>query len=381
MMRSLYSGISGLRNHQTRMDVIGNNIANVNTVGYKTSRVVFQEIFTQTMQGGTANTGVRGGTNAMQIGLGVRLATIDVLHTRSAAQRTDNPTDLMINGDGFFILGSQRIDDDGVPIPGVYDRHFTRSGNFLIDNDGYLVSSHGLFVMGLQGVITRVEIPAPAGAPAGTGPTMSEWFNASEPPDTWPEGVTEALIIAQSEFTADDFVDGSIPPRFGRIFVGGLDLDAFDTEVVDGIETWVHEDSDELGTRLHNFAVDRFGTVSVLADGRQIPIAQLLVAAFPNPAGLERVGDSLFAQTRASGDPLPHAERSADPDELLPGWQFLNPGDAGAGEISSGTLEMSNVDLASEFTDMIVTQRGFQANSRVITVSDTMLEELVNLKR
>jgi len=340
MMRSLYSGISGLRNHQTRMDVIGNNIANVNTAGFKASRVVFQDIFSQTVSSGMSNTGVQGGTNPVQIGLGIRLSSIDVLHTRSAFSRTDNPTDLMINGDGFFILGSENEDGTG------YDQLFTRAGNFAIDDEGFLVSSHGLFVLGYSYPIIWGEIePASADWNPGSAGATPPITNPSDPGYVAPVGTPPVM----------GFIEDTTGERtFGRIFVGG-----FKNSAADG-QPPVYD----IPERLPNFAVAEDGTISVLANNRQLNIGQLQIAMFSNPSGLQKAGNSLFIETAASGEMV-----------------RTNPLEDGAGRIDAGGLEMSNVDLSSEFTDMIVTQRGFQANSRIITVSDTMLEELVNLKR
>ena len=159
MMRSLYSGISGLRNHQTRMDVIGNNISNVNTTGYKTSRVIFQDIFSQNVSSGMANQGFIGGTNPLQIGLGIRLSSVDVMHTPAPFARTDNPTDMMINGDGYFIVRGP----DGP--------FYTRAGNFYIDNEGYLVNAQGFYVCGYSyEVTTGVIDPGSPEIPADPGP-------------------------------------------------------------------------------------------------------------------------------------------------------------------------------------------------------------------
>ena len=313
MMRSLYSGISGLRNHQTRMDVIGNNIANVNTTGYKASRVVFQDIFSQTVSGGTANSGAVGGTNPRQIGLGIMLSSIDVLHTRSAFARTDNATDMMIDGDGFFIVQAPpaRPGEDGGYL-------YTRAGNFSIDNDGYLVSSHGYFVMAF-------------------------------PPDNYEDLETDYGI----------HFDGPYDGGLYRIRL------AMENEDYDGVDDPF--DDDYVGPEylpLTGIAIGGDGSVSVMIGTRKITIAQMAVAMFSNPSGLEKAGNSLYRETDPSGAVL-----------------ISRPEENGAGKVVSGGLEMSNVDLATEFTDMIVTQRGFQANSRIITVSDTMLEELVNLKR
>lgn len=274
MMRSLYSGVAGLRNHQTRMDVIGNNIANVNTTGYKTSRTIFQDIYSQTIRTGSGGTTTSGGTNPSQIGLGVRLAAIDNIFTSGATQITDNPSDLAIEGDGFFV-----VDIGG----GSY--RYTRAGNFYIDNAGKLVTSDGYFVMGYL----------------DTNPT---------------------------------------------------DPEEDDLEVID-LKDYT------------NISFDDSGTIWGMDDaGQKTEIAQVAMAMFTNNSGLEKVGGSLYNVSGNSGDPV-----------------YAYASYKGAGKINPGGLEMSNVDLAAEFTDMIITQRGFQANSRIITTSDSMLEELVNLKR
>ena len=142
MMRSMFSGVSGLRAHQTRMDVIGNNVANVNTVGFKSGRVTFQEIFSQTLRGAgapDAATG-RGGTNPMQVGLGLGVGAVDTIMTRGSVQRTDNPTDLSIEGEGFFVVKGGNADTF----------KFTRAGNFGIDKLGNLVTGSGMSVYGWQ---------------------------------------------------------------------------------------------------------------------------------------------------------------------------------------------------------------------------------------
>ena len=305
MMRSLYSGISGLRNHQTRMDVIGNNIANVNTTGYKTSRVIFQDIFSQTSRGGMANTGISGGTNPVQIGLGIKLSSIDVLHTPAPFARTDNAFDMMVDGDGFFIVDS----------PNGY--FYTRAGNFKTDDEGWLTTSDGYYVMGYTGALTYVE-----GVPGN------------------PDDGTVA-----------------IPPS--------VTVDDIDYDSLSRIRLRVPaDDPAEEDIELQGFAVGDDGSVSVIIDNEKVTIAKIAVAMFSNPGGLEKAGNSMYRATAPSG-------------AAQPGPALIN----GAGKIIGGGLEMSNVDLATEFTDMIVTQRGFQANSRIITVSDTLLEELVNLKR
>ena len=282
MMRSMYSGVSGLKNHQTRMDVIGNNIANVNTIAYKASRVNFHDVFSQTLKAASGATANSGGTNPVQVGLGVGLGSIDVLFTRAAAQRTDYALDLSIEGDGFFVVND-----------GTDEIYYTRAGNFRFDESGNLVNASGLFVLDSNGQ---------------------------------------------------------------KISLGNVSY--------------------------HDITINKLGQLTGIEDGQSVPtvIATLGIAVFSNNSGLSKVGDNLYAQTSSSGEP--QAGVTIDPDTGDPVMTvYKAPGEGGAGFINPGTLEMSNVDLANEFTDMIVTQRGFQANSRVITTSDQMLEELVNLKR
>ncbi|QGP92845.1 Flagellar basal-body rod protein FlgG [Neomoorella glycerini] len=275
MMRSLYSGVSGLRTHQLRMDVIGDNIANVNTVGFKRSAVTFKDVFYQTLRGGSANTMNLGGTNLQQVGLGVTLDGISVIHTQGAAALTSNGTDLMIQGDGFF-----RVSPDGGTT-----KYYTRAGAFHFDNAGYLVNADGLKVLDTSGAPVQISAMA----------------------------------------------DPATMPRSFSI--------------------------DKLG---YVHYVDNTGTAQTLTN----PIS---VAKFSNPGGLEKVGQNLYAETASSGAPG---------NDLAPGQ-----GSLANTTIIPSALEMSNVDLAQEFTDMIITERGFQANARTITTSDQMLQELVNLKR
>ena len=333
MMRSLYSGISGLKNHQTRMDVIGNNIANVNTVGYKASRTIFQDIFSQSVKSGTSNLDFIGGTNPTQIGLGIKLSTVDVLHTPAPIQRTDNPFDMMIEGDGFFIL----MDENG-------DYYYSRAGNFYLDDAGYLVSSHGYYVMGYNFDLDYVE------------------YDKGSGPDPRVDATPGYLFVVDPEYGPSDTL-GRIRLRYEdpAALVGVdeiLDYTGGSPPVV------TYDDIIGLYQDLTGFSVGQDGSVSVIINNVKETIAYIGVSMFSNPGGLEKAGNSLYREGPASGDAL-HTNALMD----------------GAGKVLGGGLEMSNVDLATEFTDMIITQRGFQANSRVITVSDTLLEELVNLKR
>lgn len=275
MLRSLYSGVSGMKGFQTKLDVIGNNIANVNTIGFKAGRVMFQDILSQTISGVTApEAGVIGGVNPQQIGLGVTIASIDTMHTPGSAMSTFNPTDLRIDGDGFFAV-RESDDQDGF--------YLTRAGNFHIDGQRQLVNADGMYVLSSDG--DRIELD---------------------------DEIVAFRISTQGEIISID-QDGN---------------------------------SEETGIFI--------GLVSV-----------------SNPSGLEKLGGNLYRVT-----PNAH-EDGMDGVEI---GQANDP-ELGTGAIISGQLEMSNVDLTTEFTEMIVAQRGFQANSRIITTSDEILQEVVNLKR
>ena len=393
MMRSLYSGVSGLRNHQTRMDVIGNNIANVNTAGFKASRTIFQDIYSQTVANASAPDAAQrfGGTNPMQIGLGVTLASIDVMHTPSATQRTDNPSDLAINGDGFFVVQNAQ----GF-------KYFTRAGAFKIDTDGNLVTSGGDFVLGVtsKSYIVSREVPDPAtpgtplqdrgiplvlnatttlyevieAFPAPATKAEADAITAVPPYYTWDDAKGYAVFnsdyyqiiegpdpVTSYKLPTDFYADPpTTPPTINPVYL-----------TADGVITGVAEFEPQALTKINlkeyiGISIDPAGVVrgvDPMTNQRHV-LFTLAVAGFTNYGGLEKVGNSMYVDSPNSGSPV-----------------YSQAKTNGMGEMNPGGLEMSNVDLASEFTDMIVTQRGFQANSRIITVSDTLLEELVNLKR
>lgn len=441
MMRSLYSGVSGLKVHQAKMDVIGNNISNVNTTGFKSSRVTFTEVFSQTLQGASAasDTTGRGGTNPMQIGLGANVASIDTIMTEGAAQRTDRPLDVKIEGDGFFIVN----DGSG--------NKFTRAGAFRYDGAGNLTAPGGLKVQGWlandigeieKTTVTSLPIMSPRYAyaePAQTTDiTVSGNINSEDsqfdttggyefPVDFYDslgykytatlslkresdteysvdvtsvvnekgeDLISDGLTVSTTPDTTTNFITfettGEIDPTTAGLNSFELDFGDWDTVVgvseIDPIDidlsqlthfagsTDLDFDRGDLEGRgagrpvgeMTGFSVGPDGKVfGTYSNGESKLICQIPIAKFKNPAGLEKVGNNLFQVTPNSGEFDGIGE---DPT-------------AGGGSLNSGVLEMSNVDLSSEFTEMITTQRGFQANSRIITVSDEMLQELANLKR
>lgn len=254
MLRSLYSGVSGMKNFQTELDTIGNNIANVNTYGYKKGRVTFKDAISQTLASATP------GTSAQQVGLGSQIGSIDTVDTSGSPESTGRPLDFAITGDGYF-----RVADDN-------NTYYTRAGNFYFDDNRRLVNSEGFTVLGTNG-----------------------------------QAIT-------------------------------------------------------LGANVKSFSVATDGTITD-QDGNTI--GTISIATFQNPAGLTKVGGNLYTTTNSNAGTVTVSQ----------------PGQNGAGTIKSGYLEMSNVDLSEELTNMIVAERGFQANTRIITTSDEILQELVNLKR
>ncbi len=267
MIRSLYSGVSGMKNHQVRMDVIGNNIANVNTSGYKSSRANFQDTLYQLIRSASAGGGTLGGINPSQVGLGMSVSSITSNMGQGNTQLTGRTLDMAIQGNGWFAVS------DGT------NNYYTREGVFYVDSVGDLVNSNGFHLLDSGG--NNINLGA--------------------------DGVATLNISQAGVVTGTDLTGAPLGP-----FTIGL-------------------------------------------------------AMFPNQEGLERVGQNLFRESLASG--------------ALLGGALSDPAVDGYGTINSGYLEMSNVDLTEEFTNMIVTQRGYQANARTITTSDEMLEELLNVKR
>jgi len=534
MMRSLFAGVSGLRNHQVRMDVIGNNIANVNTVAFKGSRVTFKEGFAQLLQGASRPPGDHGGINPIQVGLGMQVGSIDQMFTQGNIETTGVNTDLAIQGDAFFVVAKGN------------EHYYTRSGNFQLDADGRLVSpTNGFVVQGrmavngvLQEGITDIKLPfgQKVAARATTSMTLAGNLNAAapvfsgpfvprkvDPPVTdsaafsaahggfatvsvdasvysgnygfvqdaatgeiemYKNGVATGITRtgapgatldfggvsvtldagwtaasgfpathdaatdvtfrstvnltdtenAQSYSTTSISVYDSLGTKHdlkvfmykagadtwnwqvdtsglvgvpgggaGAITVNGSTSFNFKTDgtldtagfviptitftpagaeevkiVLDpgsGINGLTHfqnsstavlrdQDGYTMGT-LQNFSIDRTGKITgAFTNGTTADLGQIVLADFNNPGGLLRTGDNMYAVSGNSG-----------------GAVLGFPLEGSQSFLTSGALEMSNVDLAQEFTNMIVSQRGFQANGRVITNSDQMLEEVVNLKR
>ena len=391
MLRSLYSGISGLRSHQEMLDVTGNNIANVNTVGFKASTTVFQDTLSQMTQGaGGPQTGI-GGTNPAQIGLGVQVAGVSTNFAQGSAQATGKATDLMISGDGFFVT---RLGNDTV---------YSRAGAFDFDANGRLVSSDGKIVQGYSaqngvvndgGALSDITLPLQAAAPATA--TTSATVAGNLPSDTavnetinrdatvYDQYGTKHTLSLQYKRTNDGWsvsasngqgtsatgtiafgADGKITSG-ATLAVGGITVDMTQLSGFASLNTAsiASQNGHEAGS-LQNYTISKDGTVmGTFSNGSSMALGRIALATFANPAGLEKTGASGYRATANSGQA-----------------QVGVPGSAGIGSLAAGTLEMSNVDLSQEFTNLIVAQRGFQANARIITTSDEVLQELTNLKR
>ena len=298
MLKSLYSGISGMKSNQTKMDVIGNNIANVGTTSFKKSSVNFADTLYQTKINSSSGSPNFGGVNVSQTGLGVKVANIVTNCAQGSLQATGRGTDLAVDGDGYFVVAKGDIIND----PDNVQFQYTRAGAFSVDENGMLVTPDGYRVI---------------------GKALDE--NGKETGDWMPIEIPAKLEV-------DDGQGGKIEKR----------VVAFD------------------------ISVNGNGVVTVtMEDGSKSNISRLELALFVNPEGLEKVGGNRYIETPNSGEKT-----------------YLTDGESSAfGWINQGYLEMSNVDLSEEFTDMIVTQRSFQANSKIITTSDELIQEVLGLKR
>lgn len=417
-LRSLFAGVSGLRNHQVMMDVIGNNISNVNTVGFKSSRATFGELFAQTLRGATQPLGTNGGSNPIQVGLGMAVNTLDTLFTQGSIETTGQSTDLAIQGSGFFV-----VKKDGQP-------YYTRVGTFSLDSTGKLVHpGNGAILQGkladdagtipsgtkLEDIKIALDKKSPAKATtsvkfsgnldsgAATGDstdasvtaydslgnpitltmtftksaTSNEWtWAASVPSPASITGGGSGTITFNSDGTLNTFTYASgtsiaIAPGNGAAAMG-VALDVGTANEFSGI-TQSNADSNVSPREQDGYAsgilsgisIDENGTIlGSFSNGTILTLGQVMLAEFNNPGGLAKAGENLFEVTGNSGIAT-----------------IVTPGQSTSSSLVSGALEQSNVDLADEFTKMIMAQRGFQSNARVITASDEFLNEVVNLKR
>ena len=463
MMRSLYSGVSGLQNHQTRMDVIGNNISNVNTTGFKRGRVNFQDMISQQVAGAAKPTEELGGVNPKDVGLGMTISTIEQVFTQGNLQSTGVGTDVAIQGNGFFIVKNGD------------ESFYTRNGVFGLDRDGTLVNpANGMRVQGwmardlngeqiVQTAATPTDLVIPVGSKDPAKATENVLFacNLNKNTPEILEGAS-ASDVAKGTWNTEQKIYDSFGnehllsinftkvPGVANSWQATVNVDADNADftqtriglgTTDGVQntfivnfdnygqlssvtdsagnisnetgeivlqssfTVVDANADENGTParqsfninlgtigsmkntitqsasksttkaysqdgytlgyLDNYKIDSSGTITgVYSNGTNRVIGQIALATFSNDRGLEKAGDNTYVETNNSGQA-----------------NIGESGVAGKGSLLAGALEMSNVDLSEQMTDMIVTQRGFQANSKTIQTADTLLETVLGLKR
>lgn len=300
MMRSMYAAISGLKVNQTMLDTTANNLANVNTIGYKGQRTTFQDALSETQRGAAGISGTSGGSNALQIGLGSQLGSIDNEMAGGASETTGNPLDVYIQGQGWLRVGQGAPGATAPFTTGLPTNvRYTRAGDLTTNARGFLQTQDGNYVLGSNAVATR----NPDGSTSYAAGTTPSYVNV-------PPGSTDVTIAPDGGVSYMD--QNTASATFGSRVTGGY----------------------------------------------------ITLAKFANEAGLQRDGGSLWTASASSGGEI-----------------VGNPGGNGLGTTIAGSLEMSNVDLATEFTTMITAQRGFQANSRVITTADDMLQTLVSMKQ
>ncbi len=410
MINSLRSGVSGIRAHQVRMDVIGNNIANVNTPGFKRSRAAFHEVLAQ-LQLGVGRIAGGGGVNPAYVGRGVHVGAIDQDWTQGSFETTNRGTDLALSGDGFFLASGS-------------DQTFlTRAGNFAFNSSGELVTATGLNVKGWQigtdgtidmSQLRNVQVDFLGQGAASPKFTENVTLSGNLAADAAvAESITISTAIYDEQGTAYNAVieftksatdnewdyeiryDGAAaPPPFATVtgtVVFGIDgsltspatvsltWDAAYVTGGDPITVNLSEITQFSGSttsqvssqdgytagRFVGYSIDVNGILVLsFSNGENQQAYQLALGNVYNPNGLLQLGENLYGVSAASGDLL--LGRA--------GFEFET-------SVVAGALEMSNVDLATEFTEMIVAQRGYQASARVVTTSDELLQEIVSLKR
>ncbi|OFI06812.1 flagellar basal-body rod protein FlgG [Clostridium acetireducens DSM 10703] len=336
MIRAMYSGITGLKANQTKLDVIGNNIANVGTTSFKTQRIRFQDMLSQSMSEATGPSTTLGGTNPSQVGLGTQVAGIDTITTQGNLQPTSRNLDFAVDGSGYFVVAKGKTDNDiGITVKtdthtidtenedeGNFQTFFTRDGSFTLDEYGQLINSDGMRVMGYAIDESTIQYD-----------------------EKYKPFIEEAVNVNEEEINAleDKLVPLAIPDEVA-------------------------------GKKVRRFTVEKNGLIKVtLTDNTVRAIGQIAMASFKNTAGLYKEGKNLYSVSANSGEAVFRSGVGVEEAE--------NNNELGYGNIVQGALEMSNVDLAEQFTEMIVASRAFQANGKIITTSDEILQDLVNLKR
>jgi len=340
MLRSMYSGISGMKVNQTKLDVIGNNIANVSTTGFKSSRTQFKDMLYQNVGYSSNPSTNKGGTNAKQVGLGAQLSSINKMMSQGNALATGRSLDVCMDGEGYLIVctgknsGKITVTNGGLgAATDITQTAYTRDGNLTLDENGNLLTADGYRVMGY----------------AVSGATISHAAAADASKN---QKVGDAIItITDITKQADE-------------------AKATDTELVPlAIPDSVTVDSKQ--DKIRTFDIGKDGLITVtLASGSKAVIGQVAMASFKNPEALKGIGGNLLMDGANTGSALVRSGKGATTD---------NSG--GFGDFIQGALEGSNVDITEQFTDMITATRAFQASSKMISNGDEILQTITGLIR
>ncbi len=344
MLRSLYSGISGMKVNQTKLDVIGNNLANVSTTAFKGSRVNFSTTISQTLGSASAASDSLGGVNGKQIGLGAQISSIDKIMSQGSMQSTSRSLDVAVDGSGYFMVATGpaltggntdaiTIKDNGVEnMPANNSLAYTRDGSFVLDNEGNLLTSKGYRVLGF--------------AMQTTNPV-----NGGNIDNIEADG--KVLYVESNNQTKaidDKLVSLKIPDKVIKVDAQGKRT--------------------EVAVKSFNISADGLIT-GVLETGEITALGQIAMSSFKNEVGLTDIGNNMYEPSGSSGAAIISSGKNSP----------TNRNSSGYGDILQGYLEMSGVDMAEQFTDMIVATKAFQAAGKTITTGDEILSEIINLKR
>lgn len=357
MLRCMYSGISGMKVNQTKLDVIGNNIANVGTTSFKASSARFKDMLYQNAGEATSPTSTKGGTNAKQVGLGAQLSSINKVMGQGNALSTGRSLDVCVDGDGYMLVGSGIVDysdaggttvtDTNSLDGGTMDILYTRDGNLTLDKDGNLLTADGRRVMGY---LLCAE-----------GETVSEGGVASSDSSIGEDG--------KAYYVNADAIDDDGKSVLGA--VGGESAKLQPLKIPDSVLKGAS--GSEVEQPVKKFEIGKDGVITaILGDGSRTALGQIAMATFKNPEGLTSVGGNLLQKSANSGVEIiktPIGE-AAETDNSK-----------GFGDFIQGALEGSNVDLTEQFTDMITATRSFQAASKMITTGDEILQTITSLMR
>lgn len=362
------SGIAGLRAFMDALNVVGNNVANVNTYGYKAGRVTFKESIYSTQSAGSASTNTTGGTNPNQIGYGSSVGTIDLDMSTQALESTGMATDVAIQGDGFFLLGNK----SGVGVDGLNSLMFSRVGNFKIDDDGYLTDGAGNIVYGFLTSASEIKY--------NNGQTT---INGNDP-DTEAKDVSTHLVPIRLPMAHKGDTTQNPPIKEGAAIYPGVDANNGKN-----VQPGPANGSTGKCITYENLQIDSSGKVTCTNSMTNdiVTIGYIALGSVTNPAGMTHTDGPYYQATDSAGDISISTPKSSVTGIMDNGKTQLNGpippsllANSGTG-VMSGYLEQSGTDLAQEFANMIIYQRGYQANTRIVTVTDTMLEELINMKR